>query len=272
MTIGLSRRMSSHDVFNRGGAYEPYVGRWSRRMAPEFVAWIGASPGSRWLDVGCGTGALTEAILAGAEPSKVVGVDPSPEFVAFATDAFDDRRASFYVGNAMKLNFEATEFDVAAAALVLNFVPEPSVAAAEMRRVVRPGGSVAAYVWDYAGEMRMMRYFWDAAVELDPAAAELDEGVRFKICDPGALRSLFESAGLTAVDVRPLDSRMLFADFDDYWNPFLGGQAPAPAYAMALDESRRNRLRDLIRSRLPVAGDGSISMVSRSWAVKGRVA
>lgn len=257
---------SAHDVFNRGVAYEPYVGRWSRRMAPEFVAWIGASPGSRWLDVGCGTGALTEAILSTAQPSMVVGIDPSPEFVAFASDAFDDRRASFYVGNAMKLGFEATEFDVAAAALVLNFVPEPAVAVAEMRRVVRPGGSVAAYVWDYAGDMRMMRYFWDAAIELDPAARELDEGVRFKICNPPALQSLFESAGLGNIEVRPLDCHMKFVDFDDYWSPFLGGQAPAPAYAMSLDEERRNRLRDLIRSRLP------LEMDSRAWAVKGRVA
>ena len=233
--------MSSHDVFNRGVAYEPYVGRWSRRMAPEFVEWIAASPGSRWLDVGCGTGALTEAMLAVAQPSKVIGIDPSADFIAFASDDFDDRRASFYVGSAMELKFEAGEFDAAAAALVLNFVPDPAVAVAEMGRVVRPGGSVAAYVWDYAGEMRMMRYFWDAAVELDPAAAELDEGIRFKICNPTALRSLFESAGLREVDVRPLDSHMKFADFDDYWNPFLGGQAPAPAYAMSLDEEQIGR-------------------------------
>ena len=148
---------------------------------------------------------------------KVLGIDPSAEFVAYSAAAFDDPRASFVVGNAMELDFEAGEFDVAAAALVLNFVPDPARAVSEMRRVVRRPGIVAAYVWDYAGEMQMMRLFWDAAVELDPAARELDEGVRFRICNPLALRACFESAGLENVEVRRLDCDMTFTDFDDYW-------------------------------------------------------
>lgn len=233
-------------------------------MAPEFVAWIGAEPRGRWLDVGCGTGALSEAILTVAQPSQVVGVDPSPGLIDYASDSFHDRRVSFHVGNAMQLDFEAGTFDVAAAALVLNFTPEPLRAVTEMARVAR---TVAAYVWDYAGEMRLLRYFFDAAVELDPEAP--DEGVRFKFCNPAGLRELFESAGVSSVEVRPLDCHMEFASFDDYWNPFLGGQGPAPHYAMSLDEAHRGRLRDLIHSRLPVEADGSIRMVSRAWAVKG---
>ena len=258
--------MSSHDVFNRGAAYEGYIGRWSRRMAPEFVDWIGAEPGGRWLDVGCGTGALTDAILANAGPATVVGIDPSSGLVEHARESIRDPRASFSVGNAMQLDFEAGVFDVAAAALVLNFTPEPSRALSEMRRVAR---TVAAYVWDYAGEMRLLRYFFDAAADVDPAARELDEGVRFKFCNPAGLQELFASAGLASVEVRPLDCLMKFSGFDDFWNPFLGGQGPAPAYVMSLDESKRNRLRDLLRSRLPVEADGSIQMVSRAWAVKG---
>src|SRR5216683_7039146 len=149
--------MTAPDVFNRAVAYEPYVGRWSRRLAHVFVDWIGAHPRGQWLDVGCGTGALTEAILAGAQASKVLGIDPSAEFVAYAAAAFDDPRVSFVVGNAMELDFQAGKFDVAAAALVLNFVPDPARAVSEMRRVVRRPGIVAAYVWDYADGMQMMR-------------------------------------------------------------------------------------------------------------------
>ena len=249
------------DVWEQGAAYERFIGRWSRRMTPEFVQWIGATPGGRWLDVGCGTGALTEAILAGAQPSRVVGIDPSPGFIDHTKDAFDDRRVSFQVGNAMQLDFEAGVFDVAAAALVLNFVPEPPQAVKEMRRVSR---TVAAYVWDYAGEMRLLRYFFDAAAEVDPAGREHDEGIRFKWCNPNGLRELFESVGLRDIEVRPLISHMEFRDFDDYWKPVLGGQGPAPAYAMSLDEGTRDRLRDLLRSRV------SLKFDSRAWAIKGK--
>lgn len=202
-------------------------------------------------------------------PKRLHGIDPSADFVAHAQAALGDSRATFAVGDAMDLAFGKAEFDAAAAALVLNFVPDPVVAAREMRRVVRSGGVVAAYVWDYAKDMRMMRFFWDAAVELDPAAASLDEGARFTLCNPTELRACFESAGLEHVEVKALDCAMTFSDFDDYWKPFLGGQAPAPAYAMSLDEPRRARLRELIRSCLPIEGDGSIRMVSRAWAVKG---
>lgn len=171
----------------------------------------------------------------------------------------------------MKLEFDDGSFDAAAAALVLNFVPDPQRGAQEMTRVVKPGGVVAAYVWDYAREMRMMRAFWDAAVELNPAAAELDQGQRFPICEPDALADCFSACGLTSVGVTAIEVDMHFRDFDDYWTPFLAGQGPAPAYAMSLSEPERDRLRALIRSRLPAAPDGSIGLVSRAWAVRGRV-
>jgi hypothetical protein len=139
-----------------------------------------------------------------------------------------------------------------------------------MARVARPGGAVAAYVWDYAEKMELMRYFWDAALVLDPAAWEFDEGRRFPICHPSSLAGLFKNAGLQEVEVRPIDIRTHFRDFDDYWSPFLGGQGPAPGYAMSLSEERRGALRERIRSNLPIAKGGSISLMARVWAVRGR--
>jgi hypothetical protein len=140
-----------------------------------------------------------------------------------------------------------------------------------MIRAVRARGVVAAYVWDYAGKMEMMRYFWDAAGSLDPAALDFDEGRRFPICAPAPLLELFESAGLRSIDVRPIDVPMRFRDFEDYWWLFLGGQGPAPGYAMSLAEDRRNVLRDRIHGHLPVLKDGSIELTARAWAVAGRV-
>lgn len=258
------------DVWASGDAYEPYVGRWSRAVARQFLAWLGMPPGGRWLDVGCGTGALSETILDVALPSEVVGIDPSAGYVAYARSRVRDPRAHFDIGDARALPFAAGTFDVVVSGLVLNFVPDPAVAVAEMARVARRGGAVATYVWDYSGGMELMRRFWDAAVALDPAARELDEGRRFgAICQPERLADLFRDAGLHRVEARAVDVLTLFRDFADYWTPFLGGQGPAPGYAMALSEARRAALRERIRANLPIAADGSIPLVARAWAVRG---
>jgi hypothetical protein len=156
--------------------------------------------------------------------------------------------------------------------LVLNFVPDGRAALAEMARVTGSGGTIAAYVWDYAGKMELMRLFWDAAVELNPDAARMDEGARFPLCRPEGLTELFEDAGLRGVEVTGIDIPTPFASFEEYWRPFLGGQGPAPAYAMALDETARARLRDRIRQRIPVQADGSVSLIARAWAVRATVA
>jgi SAM-dependent methyltransferase len=156
-----------------------------------------------------------------------------------------------------------------ASALVLNFIPVPERAVREMTRVVRPGGVVSAYVWDYAGEMQMLRVFWDEATALDSAAALLDEGQRFPLCHPDALHDLFNSSGLENVDIVPLDVRTTFRSFEDYWNPFLGGQGPAPTYVAGLTESSRAKLRARLQKRLPTAKDGSIVLNARAWAVRG---
>src|SRR5438128_401228 len=175
------------DVWARGDAYEPYVGRWSRLVAREFLAWLDLPPGLRWLDVGAGTGALTEAILETAAPREVVGVDQSERYIGYARERVRDPRASFRMADAQALPFPNPEFDAAVSGLVLNFIPAQARALAEMRRAVRRDGAVAVYVWDYAARMEMIRHFWDAAVAQDRAAAELDEGRRFPICQPDAL-------------------------------------------------------------------------------------
>jgi SAM-dependent methyltransferase len=267
MTVEQSPREA---VWAAGDLYDPFMGRWSRLVAREFLKWLAVPAGIDWLDVGCGTGALTQTILDHASPKMVRGVDPSPGFIEYAKAHVTGGRASFEVGDAQSLPIHTASVDAAVAGLVLNFVPQPPRAVTEMARVVRPGGVVAAYVWDYAGSMELMRYFWDAAVALDPAASDLDEGRRFPICQPKPLTELFAQARLHDVEARPIDVPTDFRDFDDYWSPFLGGQGPAPGYAMSLDEARRGALRDRIRSKLPIAEDGAIHLIARAWAVRGR--
>jgi SAM-dependent methyltransferase len=257
-------------VWAAGKLYEPYVGRWSRLVAREFIAWLALPPQQAWLDVGCGTGALSGTILEQASPRAVTGIDPSAGFIEYARAHLSDPRATFDVGDAQALPLPAAHFDAAVAALVLNFVPRPERAVAEMARVVKPAATVAAYVWDYAGRMELIRHFFDAAAALNPAALELDEGRRFPLCQPAALEALFAAAGLDDVAVRAIDVPTQFRDFDDYWTPFLGGQGPAPGYAMSLSEADRAALRERIRAGLPFEADGSIKLVARAWAVRAR--
>jgi SAM-dependent methyltransferase len=254
------------DPWLAGDPYMRYMGRWSRLVASEFVGWLEVPPKSGWVDVGCGTGALTETLVQVAGAAEVVGVDPSAGFIGHARAHVDG--ASFAVADACSLPFREGRFDAAVAGLVLNFLPDPLAAVSEMRRVARH--TAGAYVWDYGGEMQMMRRFWDAAVALDPGAAAKDEAVRFPMCDPAGLVRLFDGAGLREVVVRAIDAPMAFRDFDDFWEPFLGRQGPAPAYVAALGEEARSRLRDRLHATLPAQPDGSVHLVARAWAVRGR--
>jgi SAM-dependent methyltransferase len=258
------------DTWERGSPYERYVGRWSRRIAPRFLSWLSIPPGRRWIDVGCGTGALCAAILDHCSPSSVAGVEPSEGFLKTAQENLAGR-AALRQGSATAIPFGDASVEVVVSGLVLNFVPDQRAALAEMARVTADGGTVAAYVWDYAGKMELMRFFWDAAAELDPGAATLDEGARFPLCRPEALEKLFADAGLQGVEVEPIDIATPFANFDDYWQPFLGGQGPAPAYAMSLDEPARSRLRERIRGRIPTDPNGEISLTARAWAARASV-
>ena len=252
-----------------GAAYESYVGRWSRIVARECLHWFAGRTGLSWLDVGYGTGELTKAIVETQSPSRVVGIDPSEGFIAFAREHVQDENVEFDVGDTMNLPYEEDEFDAVVSGLVLNFVPAPDRALSGMARIIRPEGIVAAYVWDYADKMEMIRCFFDAAVALDPDAAKIDEGPRFTICDPDRLGELFQSAGLRAVETKAIDIPTNFRDLDDYWTPFLAGTGVAPAYVVSLSEAKRTALRERLREMLPIAQDGSISLIARAWAVKG---
>lgn len=257
------------DVWTEGSGYEAYVGRWSRRVASEFLQWLAVPAQSAWLDFGCGTGALSQTILMNQAPRRVVGCDRSSGYVSYAQQQTVDNRAQFLVAELPDLPRIPEGFDAVVAGLVLNFLPQPLDGVRALAASARAGGTVGAYVWDYAEGMGLMRAFWDAAVALDPAAHSLDEGVRFPLCRPDALRALFEDAGLRAVVVHPLVVTTVFRDFDDYWTPFLSGQGPAPGYAMSLSPERRAQLRETIRRRLPASPDGTMPLTARAWAAKG---
>ena len=258
------------DEWQGGNAYEVYMGRWSRLIALAFIDGLRIAPGKRWLDVGCGTGALTQEILDDAEPQEVWAVDPSAAFIEYARQQLGSDIATFALASAAALPFADGVFDVVVSGLALNFMPAPQ-ALAEMRRVTKPGGLVAAYVWDYGDKMEWLRHFWDAARALDPAARAFDEGERFPICAEEPLRSLFQTAGFEQVEVRPVDVATRFASFDDYWQPFLCGQFPAPQYVASLTADRREALRKELLKRLAVGPSHPIDLVARAWAVSGRL-
>jgi SAM-dependent methyltransferase len=257
------------DKWVAGDAYEAYMGRWSRALARAFVEWLQPKPSGNWLDVGCGTGALTSAICDLSKPMSVVACDPSGPFVEHARRSLSDDRVSFVVAGAGALPRRDDGFDQIVSGLVLNFLTEPQRAVEAMRERLRPGGGVGAYVWEYSDGMEFLRFFWDEAVSLDPGAAALDEGRRFPLCHAPALASLFRAAGLADVDTRPLEIPTDFATFDDYWTPFLRGTGPAPGYAASLDAMSRDALRERLRRRIRPGPDGRISLRARAWAVRG---
>ncbi|MFE1381826.1 class I SAM-dependent methyltransferase [Streptomyces sp. NPDC058740] len=255
-----------------GDAYERYMGRWSRPVAAGFVAWLGAEPGLRWLDVGCGTGALTAAVAARCRPRAVLGVDRSIGFVSSAGTAGAGPPPApmrFVVGDALALPVRDRSCDVAVSGLALNFLPDPAAGVAEAVRAVGPGGTVAAYVWDYSEGMGFLRCFWDAAAAVDPEASARDEGDRFPLCRPDPLRALWSGAGLTDVGVAPIEVTTDFPDFADLWEPFLAGQGPAPAYVASLTPTTRARLRETLERSAPAGPDGAIAFTARAWAVRG---
>ncbi|GAA1161090.1 class I SAM-dependent methyltransferase [Kribbella jejuensis] len=250
--------------WSSGGIYESYVGRWSRLVAAEFVDWLDQPPGLRWLDVGCGTGALTSTILRTAAPASVLGIDPSEGFVGYAKQTVDDPRAAFEVRSAAEL--PDGPYDAVVAGLVLNFIPERVHALRRMREI---GSTVAVYVWDYAGGMQLMRYFFDAMLAVRPQDHEADEGRRFAFCTAEGLKRIYRAAGFLDVRTREIVVPTVFASFDDYWQPFLGGQGVAPAYLRSLDPADQDAIRDAVRERLPIEADGSIRLTARAWAASG---
>ncbi len=264
---------SRHDAWQAGDSYDSYMGRWSRQIAPRFLDWLDAPGGLDWLEVGCGTGALSAAILARCDPKSLISIDPSEGFLAKARATVTDERAKFQVGDAQALSQETASRDVVVSALVLNFVPDKEKALAEMKRVARAGGTVGFYVWDYpGGGVEFMRAFWNAATAVDASALDLTEGRRFPFCTPDGLTELASSVGLASVDCVPIEAPTFFKDFDDYWRPFTLGAGPAPGYCVKLDPEARQRLKEKLQESLPRRDDGSIHLATRAWAVKATAA
>jgi SAM-dependent methyltransferase len=246
------------------------MGRWSRSLAPGFVRFAGVRDGDAVLDVGSGTGALTAAIAAAAPASTIVGVDPTEAYVASAQARLSGDRVRFEVGDARRLRFDAASFDRTLSALMLNFVPAPATALREMCRVTRPGGTVAAAVWDYGDGMQMLRVFWDEVVALDAGADERDER-HMPLCRSGELAALWRDQDLADVAEEALTIPMPFVSFEDYWEPFLEKQGPAGAYVASLSADARERLRQSLRRRLiGEHGDRPVTLSARAWAVRGK--
>lgn len=252
------------DAWAAGDRYEPYVGRWSRRVASRFLEFLTAPRTGEWLDVGCGTGALSETVLEEGGADAVTGIDPSEGFVGFARERLDGRAASFDVGDARDLPYAPTYFDVVVSGLVLNFVPDAEVAIREQHRVLKPGGVVGGYIWDYP-RMEMMTRFWEAAVAVDPAEVP-DEALRFSDWTDEGLAERFHEAGFTNIGTTSIEIPTVFADFDDLWSPFLGGQGAAPSYLATLDDESRDAIREIMR--VGVSARGPIDLTARAWAVK----
>jgi len=260
------------DNWTAGSTYEDFMGRWSRKLAPRFVSWIGAPSNLHWLDVGCGTGALTGAICDHADPASVIGCDPAEPFIEYARTHASDVRASFVVAGTGSLPRRAGGYGSVASMLALNFFPDPAAGVGEMLSATVPRGTVSACVWDYAGKMEFLRIFWDTVAAIDPGARELDEGRRFPLCRPEALGALFRDAGLRDVSCEAIDIRTEFAGFDDYWRPLLGGTGPAPSYVKSLDGDGQKALAGKLERALPGGAGGRIGLTARAWAVRGMVA
>lgn len=256
-----------NDRWENAAAYDGFMGRWSRLLARELVEWLGVRSSAVWLEIGCGTGSLTSAICELADPASVLACDTAPDFVAYCTKHLTYRQLTVASTTPGCIPSVAGGFDAVVSNLVLNFLPAPTNALQQMREACRPGGCVAATVWDYSEGMDFLRLFWDAAVALDSAAEKLHEGRRFPICRPDALRSAFELAGLLDVRIEPITIATAFSSFEDFWEPFVSGPGPGPTYVSGLAEAARQQLADRLRDSLGSATP--IRLQARAWAAKG---
>jgi SAM-dependent methyltransferase len=264
----LARSVLASMFFAESDAYERFMGRWSRRLAPLFVKFVSIEPGEAVLDVGSGTGSLAAAVADTVPSATVTGVDPSSAYVRHAQSQAGDR-VRFVLGDAQALDLPDASFDKTLSMLVFSFIPDPTKALREMIRVTRPGGTVGAAVWDYGDGMEMLRVFWDEAVAADASIAARDER-HLPLCRRGELAELCRANGLQHVLEEPMTIDLPFTSFADFWTPFLGGQGPAGAYAASLPEAARAALESRVRARLQTPR-GAFTLRARAWAAKGVV-
>ena len=268
---GVELTQAEAKMFAASAGYESFMGRWSRILAPKFIAFAGVKNGDRVLDVGTGTGSVASTVEASMPASEIVGIDPSPGFIAAAQKNAKSTRSRFEVGDAQALKLKDASFDRTLSLLVLNFIPDHNKATAEMRRVTRAQGVVGACVWDYDAGMQMLRFFWDEAIALDPAIEPKDERHR-KLSRQGQLGDLWRKAGLVEIHEAPLVIDQRYASFEDYWGSFRTGAGPGGAYVVSLPEDRRRQLELRMRKRLlGDREDGQFTLTSRAWCVRGDV-
>jgi ubiquinone/menaquinone biosynthesis C-methylase UbiE len=254
--------------FNDASAYERFMGRWSRAVAPYFLQWIAPRPRARWLDVGCGTGILAEALLDSCDPASVMGIDVSAAQIDQVSRKLDDARAKFQLADALALPFRHASFDIAASALVLNFVADPLRALEEMCRVTAPGGTVAGYVWDFGNELSpsgplrraMLAFGADVPVIPGTAHSSLD-----------TLRSLYLRAGLQSVESRTIDVALSYPDFEDFWSAQTPSHIPTTRVINAMTTGKRRLLKRTVHEALPVGPNGRIEYAARANMVRGTV-
>ena len=260
---------SKKESWASGNLYHAYMGQWSELIAEQFIAWLQSADNLTWLDVGCGPGALTRMILANGSPKSIIGIDPSQDFLDEAQRSIQAQTVAFKQGSGTDLQFENNQFDRVVSALALNFMPDPQQAVTEMTRVAKSKGVIALYVWDYAGKMEWLKYFWDVAILLDADANAYDEGQRFPICHPDRLNELFTIAELQNIETHAVDVPARFDNFEEYWNLFQIGSFPAPAYLKALPENKQLQLKDKLRDTVPTQPDETIELITRAWAIRG---
>nr|WP_250813390.1 class I SAM-dependent methyltransferase [Neorhizobium tomejilense] len=262
---------SRHDAWQAGDSYEIYMGRWSRQIAPRFIEWLEPDDDLDWLEVGCGTGALSARILSDTNPKSLISVDPSEGFLEKARSTIADPRVEFQIGDGEALSIPSGTRDIVVSGLVLNFIPDREKALQEMQRAARSKATIAFYVWDYpGGGVEFMRAFWTAATALDPSARDLTEDRRFPFCTLEGLADLAHRAGLSHVETTKIEAPTRFQNFDDFWHPFTLGAGPAPGYCANLKTAEREKLREKLEESLPTAEDGSIPLRVRAWAIRGR--
>lgn len=259
------------DSWTSGNQYERFMGRWSNLISHKFLNWLSVPFDRVWLDIGSGTGSLTKIILENYRPKNIISIDSSSEFINYSKNLIKNPNVHFQIAMAQELGIASNSIDAVVSGIMLNFVPRPETVIAEMKRAAKPGAVIGIFVWDYSNGMEMLRYFWDAAVQVNIRAEEYDEGIRFPLCKQGALESLVLASDLNDVEATPIEENIKFKNFDDYWLPFLGNVGPAPSYAMSLSESDRMKLENRLREILPIEQDGSIYLKLKAWAVKGKV-
>ncbi|CAN5810973.1 class I SAM-dependent methyltransferase [soil metagenome] len=254
-------------------AYERFIGRWSRRVADRIAEEVPVARDGPLLDIGCGTGSMAAALAAREPGRRIVGIDVAEPYLAFARARSDLREAEFLRQDALALDLPEGGFAAAYALIALNFMSDPARAAREMRRVVRPGGRVVAAAWDFRGGLVYQRLLWDTAAGIDPAAAATRDRIfAHPLALPGGMTALLEEAGLGEVARASVTVRMDFKDFDDYWQPLLGGQGPVGGYVAGLEPRLRERIAAAVRAAfLSGDRDGPRSLTATAWVVTGIV-